>query len=67
MYTSRIITIAETRAGNNKTKSERRFLEGVEGQGGATGQLHVKPGRAHHATALQEKRRGGHAKMSLRG
>jgi hypothetical protein len=31
MYTSRIITIAETRAGNNETKLERRFLKGVEG------------------------------------
>jgi hypothetical protein len=39
MYTSRIITITETRAGNNEIESERRFLEGVEGQGGATGQL----------------------------
>jgi hypothetical protein len=44
MYTSRIITIAETRAGNNETESERRFLEGVEGQGGATGQLRAKLG-----------------------
>jgi hypothetical protein len=44
MYTSRIITIAETRAGNNETELERRFLEGVEGQGGATGQLHAKTG-----------------------
>jgi hypothetical protein len=37
MYTSRIITIAETRARNNETESERCFLEGVEGQGGAIG------------------------------
>jgi hypothetical protein len=44
MYTSRIITIIEIRAGNNETELERRFLEGVEGQGGATGQLHAKPG-----------------------
>jgi hypothetical protein len=33
MYISRIITIVETRAGNNETKLERRFLEDVEGQG----------------------------------
>jgi hypothetical protein len=52
MYTSRINTIAETRVGNNKTKSERGFLEGIEGQGGATGQLHTKLGRAYHATVL---------------
>jgi hypothetical protein len=44
MYTSRIIKIAETRARNNETESERHFLEGVKGQGGATGQLHAKPG-----------------------
>jgi hypothetical protein len=52
MYTSRIIIITETRARNNETELERRFLEGIEGQGGATGQLHAKPGRAHHATVL---------------
>jgi hypothetical protein len=52
MYTSRIIIIAEIRARNNETESERRFLEGVEGQGGATGQLRAKPGRADHATVL---------------
>jgi hypothetical protein len=56
MYTSRIITIIETRVGNNETESERRFLEGVEGQEGATGLLHAKPGRTHHASALQEQR-----------
>jgi hypothetical protein len=67
MYTSRMITIVETRAGNNETESERRFLEDVEGQWGATGQLRAKPGRAHHATALQEQRRDGHAKTGLRG
>jgi hypothetical protein len=67
MYTSRIITIAETRAENNETESERCFLEGIEWQGGATGQLRAKPGRAHHATALQELRRGGHVKTGLRG
>jgi hypothetical protein len=44
MYTRRIITIAETRARNNETESERRFLEGVEGQEGAIGQLRAKPG-----------------------
>jgi hypothetical protein len=44
MYTSRIITMAETRARNNETELKRCFLEGVEGQGGATGQLHAKPG-----------------------
>jgi hypothetical protein len=44
MYTSRIITIAETRAGNNETESERRFLEDLEGQGGAIGQLCAKQG-----------------------
>jgi hypothetical protein len=37
MYTSRIIIIAKTRTGNNETESERRFLEGIEGQGGAIG------------------------------
>jgi hypothetical protein len=52
MYTGRINTIAETRAGNNETNSERHFLEGVEGQGGATGQLCAKPGQTHHAMAL---------------
>jgi hypothetical protein len=57
MYTGRINIIAETRAGNNETNSERRFLEGVEGQGGATGQLCAKPGQTHHAMALQEQRR----------
>jgi hypothetical protein len=67
MYTNRIITIAETRAGNNETESERRFLEGIEGQGGAIGPLHAKPGRAHHATALQEQRRGGQEKTDPRG
>jgi hypothetical protein len=35
MYTSRIITIAEIRAGNNETELERRFLEGIEWQRGA--------------------------------
>jgi hypothetical protein len=44
MYTSRIIIIAETRARNNETESERRFLEGIEGQAGATSQLHLKLG-----------------------
>jgi hypothetical protein len=52
MYTSRIITIVETRAGNNETKSERHFLKGVEGRGGAIDQLHAKPWRAHYATTL---------------
>jgi hypothetical protein len=37
VYTSKIITIAEKRAGNNETELERHFLEGVEGQGGAIG------------------------------
>jgi hypothetical protein len=44
MYTSRIIIIAETRARNNEIELERRFLEGVEGQGGVIGQLRAKPG-----------------------
>jgi hypothetical protein len=67
MYISRIITTSEIRAGNNETESERRFLKGIEGQGGAIGQLRVKPGRAHYATVLQEQRRGGHARTGPRG
>jgi hypothetical protein len=52
MYISRIITTSEIRARNTGTELERRFLKGIEGQGGAIGQLCVKLGRAHYATVL---------------